>query len=271
MSTRSTSLDICPFKSTELGEGKVLYQFDKKRHAKRFLRQLNLTQDTESSDPCKGTFQGILSSESMDQRRTKPCLKEVTGNVLQDILDYVYTATLTVGSDNVTDHLNAACRYPLPGIAKVCCEWLIQKLDAENVLGVFWLQADIMGSEYCEDLLSAARQALMETPKRKDGKPDMRFTVNRELLLEPGKNKDGTPDMRLRVNKNAVPGVNHPTGHGDHRSSSASSHTSVNKTAHSISQYHPSLGGGRSCVTTPRSTGPLKMDGTPDMRYAANR
>ncbi|XP_078656981.1 uncharacterized protein LOC144903059 isoform X1 [Branchiostoma floridae x Branchiostoma belcheri] len=104
---------------------------------------------------------------------------------------------------------------------------------------------------------------------KKDGTPDMRFKVNKTTSSGGGVGyhsssyssysagpvkKDGTPDMRYAANKVA---------YGSSGTSySRSSYSSGGGGSYSRSSY--SSGGGY-------AAGPLKRDGTPDMRYKANR
>ena len=97
---------------------------------------------------------------------------------------------------------------------------------------------------------------------RKDGGPDMRFKVNRKLFsdAEPMRQplrsspvkKDGTPDMRFAVNKQARGTPGRSTVESQASSAWAPS-----------SYYNP--------PSSHAHPGPLKRDGTPDMRYAANK
>ena len=97
---------------------------------------------------------------------------------------------------------------------------------------------------------------------RKDGEPDMRYKVNRKLFsdAEPKRQplrsspvkKDGTPDMRFAVNKQARGTPGRSTVKSQASSAWASS-----------SYYNP--------PSSHAHPGPLKRDGTPDMRYAVNQ
>ena len=104
-------------------------------------------------------------------------------------------------------------------------------------------------------------------PRKKDGTPDMRFKVNKTASgsssssctgrsssgesIGPLKS-DGTPDMRYAVNKAAC-------------SSPSSSNTSGYR---AYDSGMPASGSSRRGSSSP---GPLKSDGTPDMRYAVNK
>ena len=134
---------------------------------------------------------------------------------------------------------------------------------------------------------------------RKDGQPDMRCKENRNMYLEDGINKNGKPDRRLRENSIEVPGPLKKDGTPDMR-------YKVNKdffgrkerkpeSPHTPSNFQRATGqlrkngapdkGNRgalesSCAraisfqlpSTPNCfAGPVKKDGTPDMRYNVNK
>ena len=134
---------------------------------------------------------------------------------------------------------------------------------------------------------------------RKDGQPDMRCKENRKMYLEDGINKNGKPDRRLRENSIEVPGPLKKDGTPDMR-------YKVNKdffgrkerkpeSPHTLSNFQRATGqlrkngapdkGNRgalesSCAraisfqlpSTPNCfAGPVKKDGTPDMRYNVNK
>ena len=110
-------------------------------------------------------------------------------------------------------------------------------------------------------------------PLKKDGNPDMRYRVNRQLFGESGTNDsltsqavqqscftsfspgplkmDGTPDMRYAANR-SVYGSNSSTGFN----------------ASGLSEML--CGSSSYCSSSSAPSGPLKSDGTPDMRYKVN-
>ncbi|CAH1243213.1 Hypp7061 [Branchiostoma lanceolatum] len=136
-------------------------------------------------------------------------------------------------------------------------------------------------------------------PLKSDGTPDMRYAANKAAYGSSGGNggyggsynagsssggyshgssssgggytagplkSDGTPDMRYAANKVAYGSSGYSSGggggYGGSYSTGSSSYSSGGGGSYSRSSY--SSGGGY-------AAGPLKSDGTPDMRYAANR
>ncbi|XP_070568036.1 uncharacterized protein [Ptychodera flava] len=101
---------------------------------------------------------------------------------------------------------------------------------------------------------------------KKDGTPDMRFKENRRMYLAPGRNVDGSPDMRCRMNKFASTSPSPslwmsstPTQTPPTRSTSSYSSDITQKVNRELLPSYPVTGG------------PLKKDGTPDMRFKENR
>ena len=122
-----------------------------------------------------------------------------------------------------------------------------------------------------------------EGPLTKNGKPDMRFKVNKEAYGQSSSQKstrtphgeskrkgvplkkDGTPDMRYTVNKTPESVNSALPGNGAtplKRDGTPDMRFAVNKPARKPASPAPSYSS---------SSGPLKNDGTPDMRYAANK
>ena len=129
-----------------------------------------------------------------------------------------------------------------------------------------------------------------EGPLTKNGKPDMRFKVNKEAYGQSSSQKstktphseskrtgvalkkDGTPDMRYTVNKTPAESVNSAlSGNGAialKRDGTPDMRFAVNKPAR---KSETPAQNSRSAVTSSSYEGPLKKDGTPDMRFASNK
>ena len=135
---------------------------------------------------------------------------------------------------------------------------------------------------------------------RKDGQPDMRCKENRKMYLEDGINKNGKPDRRLRENSIEVPGPLKKDGTPDMRyrvnkdffgrkerkpESPYTPSKNIQRAAGQLRKNGAPDKGDRgalesSCArtvsfqlpSTPSGfVGPVKKDGTPDMRYNVNK
>ncbi|KAJ7391384.1 hypothetical protein OS493_018427 [Desmophyllum pertusum] len=101
---------------------------------------------------------------------------------------------------------------------------------------------------------SRARSSYTTGPVKKYGTPDMRYAANRSSYGSPSGplKSDGTPDMRYVANRSS------------YGSPYSSGYPSGGASYIACSSSDGGAYGSSSC-------GPLKKDGTPDMRYAANR
>ena len=127
---------------------------------------------------------------------------------------------------------------------------------------------------YSRDSYQPDRSNKRRPRTRIDGRPDMRCKENRQLHLGRGVNKNGTPDKRIRenrtkfLNKDGSPDMRCKVNKEATKSPYVTSpvNTSVNG--------RPSGGARFSWELPPSSgyvSGPLKKDGTPDMRCKVNR
>ena len=137
---------------------------------------------------------------------------------------------------------------------------------------------------------SVAQSSAYAGPVKRDGTPDMRYAVNKSPNASPMSSgysssgsllslsgsvsrsgsygplkRDGTPDMRYSANKSAN-GSSSSSG-----SSNYSSGSSFSRSSYSSSTYSSNSPSSGSSYGVSTFCGPLKRDGTPDMRYAANR
>ena len=137
---------------------------------------------------------------------------------------------------------------------------------------------------------SVAQSSAYAGPLKRDGTPDMRYAVNKSPHASPmssgysssgspsslsgsvsrsgaygPRKRDGTPDMRYSANKSTT-GSSFSSGSSNYSSGSSFSRRSYSSSTYSSNSPSSgsSYGGSTSC-------GPVKRDGTPDMRYAANR
>lgn len=63
-------------------------------------------------------------------------LKSVSPDVMEALLDFVYTGQVRVSMENVQDLLPAASLVQMEGVKAVCSAFLFGEVDASNVLGI---------------------------------------------------------------------------------------------------------------------------------------
>ncbi|XP_008181656.1 ring canal kelch homolog [Acyrthosiphon pisum] len=81
-------------------------------------------------------------------------IRELDSNILQLLIDYIYTGKITVTEQNIMDLLPSAVRLQLDYVKDVCVEFLQKQLNTENCLGIREL-ADFYN---CMDLLSSSEE-----------------------------------------------------------------------------------------------------------------
>lgn len=134
------------------------------------------------------------------------------------------------------------------------------------------------------------RRIFCRSGTNKDGSPDMRMREHRREFSVPV-NKNGTPDKRFKINKGLV-GTVRQTSLSTSTTRPVKVHTVKNEgTPDMRSRNKRTALRGSSCVTSlacsevgstlsgrasssrgpPLAVGPLKKDGTPDMRYTVNK
>lgn len=62
---------------------------------------------------------------------------DISGYILELLLDYAYTDVCNVNSLNVEQFLPVADQYELLGVVQLCCQYLLEELEPENCLGIF--------------------------------------------------------------------------------------------------------------------------------------
>lgn len=63
-------------------------------------------------------------------------LKSVSADVMEALVDFVYTGEVRVSMENVQELLPAASLVQMEGVKKVCSAFLFRQVDASNVLGI---------------------------------------------------------------------------------------------------------------------------------------
>uniref|UniRef100_A0A3P9JRN8 BTB domain-containing protein n=1 Tax=Oryzias latipes TaxID=8090 RepID=A0A3P9JRN8_ORYLA len=68
-------------------------------------------------------------------------LRSVEPEIIELLIDFIYTARISVNSSNVQSLLDAANQYQIEPVKKMCVEFLKGQIDPTNCLGISALDA----------------------------------------------------------------------------------------------------------------------------------
>ncbi|KAL3846716.1 hypothetical protein ACJMK2_017682 [Sinanodonta woodiana] len=81
-------------------------------------------------------FLAMFSSNLSEKTQSVIELHEMESDVFEKVIEFVYTAEITLTTANVQDLLHAACLLMLKGIQLACSTFLQKELDPSNCLGI---------------------------------------------------------------------------------------------------------------------------------------
>ncbi|MCI4380144.1 hypothetical protein PGIGA_G00236430 [Pangasianodon gigas] len=85
---------------------------------------------------CSPYFCAMFTGEMSESKATCVEIRDVDGQTLRKLVDYIYTAEIEVTEDNVQVLLPAASLLQLMEVRQVCCEFLQSQLHPSNCLGI---------------------------------------------------------------------------------------------------------------------------------------
>lgn len=97
-------------------------------------------------------FQAMFTGDMEESRVSSITLHDISACALESLLNYCYTATITVTQDNVQELLPVAGLFQLNWVRHVCCEFMKEQLDTTNCLGI----RAFADTHSCQDLEKAA-------------------------------------------------------------------------------------------------------------------
>lgn len=81
-------------------------------------------------------FQAMFTGDMEESRATTITLHNISPLALALVLDYCYTASITITLENVQEVLSAADILQLTWVRQLCCEFMQHQLDTTNCLGI---------------------------------------------------------------------------------------------------------------------------------------
>ena len=103
-----------------------------------------------SSPYFRAMFTGCLAESSKEKIK----LIDIEGKSLREVIEFMYTSSVSITDDNVESLLKAASVFQLIEIVNVCCEFLKEQLHPSNCLGI----AALADTFSCEELLNEANK-----------------------------------------------------------------------------------------------------------------
>jgi len=107
---------------------------------------------------CSPVFKSLFTMKSCARQRQEVYLPNVTPEAIRLLIDFAYTRTASLTPDCIEAVLPLADMYHVPGLVKLCCEYLHRNLSPTNCLG-------IMGFAHHHQCVGLERCALRYTLK----------------------------------------------------------------------------------------------------------
>uniref|UniRef100_A0A4W5NSA7 Kelch like family member 3 n=1 Tax=Hucho hucho TaxID=62062 RepID=A0A4W5NSA7_9TELE len=85
---------------------------------------------------CSPYFCAMFTGDMSESKAQQVEIRDVDGQTLKKLVDYIYTAMIEVTEDNVQVLLPAASLLQLMDVRQVCCEFLQSQLHPTNCLGI---------------------------------------------------------------------------------------------------------------------------------------
>ncbi|XP_028314932.1 LOW QUALITY PROTEIN: kelch-like protein 3 [Gouania willdenowi] len=85
---------------------------------------------------CSPYFCAMFTGDMSESKADQVEIREVDGQTLRKLVDYIYTAEIEVTEDNVQVLLPAASLLQLMDVRQVCCDFLQSQLHPSNCLGI---------------------------------------------------------------------------------------------------------------------------------------
>jgi len=132
-------------------------------------------------------FRGLLSTELEEASRDSFVVQDLDVDTLRLMLDYLYLGKIRdtvseLGAEQVQLLMNAADFYVVPGLKRLCEQWLVETLNTTNMVDRL-----ILGDTYnAVNLRRTAKEMLLANSKKLDLIPDWRkkLSTRTELTLE---------------------------------------------------------------------------------------
>lgn len=128
---------------------------------------------------CSPYFRAMFTSSFRECGAPEVTLRDICPQVVERLIDFAYTARITVGEKCVLHLLLAAMRFQFEDVAKACCDFLMKHLEPANVVGIARFAEEIG----CTELNQHCREYI-NTHFSEVTKEDEFFSLSHCQLLE---------------------------------------------------------------------------------------
>lgn len=103
---------------------------------------------------CSPYFKAMFCSGLKEAEMSEVTLHGVSPDVMEILINFAYTAELSVSELNICKLLPAACMFQVAHAVEACCTFLEQQLDPTNAIGI----ADFAQQHGCTELNKKAKE-----------------------------------------------------------------------------------------------------------------
>uniref|UniRef100_A0AC11EJU9 Kelch like family member 7 n=1 Tax=Ovis aries TaxID=9940 RepID=A0AC11EJU9_SHEEP len=114
-------------------------------------------------------FNLMFTTNMLESKSFEVELKDAEPDIIEQLVEFAYTARISVNSNNVQSLLDAANQYQIEPVKKMCVDFLKEQVDASNCLGISGMRYHLLSPEDREELVEGTR------PRRK--KHDYRIAL----------------------------------------------------------------------------------------------
>ncbi|KAI1241273.1 hypothetical protein IHE44_0009748 [Lamprotornis superbus] len=163
LACRSERDDLCNLGYSQEFKDEMLKELNQQRRAKEFTdlkiivegKEFEVHQNVLAS--CSLYFKDLIKRSPRDSSRSgeklELAMSNLTADVLELLLEFVYTGSLIIDSANAKTLLEAASKFQFHTFCKVCVSFLEKQLTASNCLGILAM-AEAM---QCTELYNMAK------------------------------------------------------------------------------------------------------------------
>ncbi|XP_010176436.2 kelch-like protein 7, partial [Antrostomus carolinensis] len=81
-------------------------------------------------------FNLMFTTNMLESKSFEVELKDAEPDIIEQLVEFAYTARISVNSNNVQSLLDAANQYQIEPVKKMCVDFLKEQVDASNCLGI---------------------------------------------------------------------------------------------------------------------------------------